>query len=146
MTWVSVGNNWSLQIYNQHDNKDGGIDIVWIQSTCINQKYSPFKTIPTSLLSPSLPQRLAASDVFSISVILWFLKCYINGIMQCVIFDKIVLLSIILLSSRLYITNSFPFLAQRCARCVWMYHSLIIHALKGIWLVSNFWLWWVKLL
>lgn len=99
-----------------------------------------FHAIPTSFHHL---WSLAISNLFSVSIILSFWEYYINRIIQCVSFGN-----------WLFLTQHQSYLKIHCLFIVHSFSSLsstaTVHLasppLKDVWVVSNFWLLWIKLL
>lgn len=93
---------------------------------------------------------LATTNLFSISIVLSFWGCCINGITQCItLWSGRCSLSIMPLRSSLVfrLPRVWPFLLQSSVElcgCTRLY--LPIHLLKDIWVLSTFWLLWIELL
>ena len=96
----------------------------------------------THLFLPLLPLPL----VFSISKILWFQKCYINGIIQYVTFGDW-LFSFNTISWRFIhivcIDSSLLLLCSVHSMSLSQFSNCL---LKDIWAISSFWLIWIKFL
>ena len=86
--------------------------------------------------------------LFTTSIILPFLKCHIDGIIQYIAFSNWLLYLVICISPPCFswFDSSFPFSAKKYF-IIWIYHSYLnVYLLKGILVASKFWKLWTKLL
>lgn len=88
---------------------------------------------------------LAAFDVFCPYSFIFTHRCHINGIIQHIIFWNWLFPFSVMHLKFIHIVvclNSLFFFVDELHSIVWVYHSLSVHLLKGIQVVSDFrWLW-----